>query len=101
VRKALEIVQDMRSAGELDGWREIIIKLDSEYVAKSLSEWIWKWEVNGFKTNKGNKVEHGDLIRLIHDTILEMEEEMAVRFWRVGREWNQDADALVNRALDA
>lgn len=25
---------------------------------------------------------------------------MAVRFWRVGREWNKEADALVNQALD-
>lgn len=100
VRKALEIVQDMINAEEIDGWREIIIKLDSEYVAKSLSEWVWKWEQNDYTTSKGTPVEHADLIRGIHGLIKTMEKEMAVRFWRVGREWNEDADALVNMALD-
>lgn len=100
VRKALETVQNMRRAGELQGWREVIIKLDSDYVAKALSEWIWKWEENGFINSKRRTVEHAYLIREIHQTISKMEQEMAVRFWRVGREWNQQADALVNRALD-
>jgi len=90
----------MKKAGELDGWREVILKVDSDYVARSLSEWIWSWEKNGYVTRKGTPVEHGDLIREIHATINSMEEEMAVRFWRVGREWNSEADALVNHALD-
>ena len=100
VRKALEIVQGMKRAGELDGWREIIIKLDSDYVARSLGEYIWGWEKNGYITRKGTNVEHGDVFREMHGMIMRMEEEMAVRFWRVGREWNQEADALVNQALD-
>jgi ribonuclease HI len=100
VRNALGIVQGMKKAGELDGWREVILKVDSDYVARSLSEWIWSWEQNGYVTRKGTPVEHGDLIREIHATINSMEEEMAVRFWRVGREWNREADALVNHALD-
>jgi ribonuclease HI len=100
VRQALEVVQGMKDAGEIDGWREVIIKLDSEYAAKCLSEWIWTWVGNDFMTRKGTPVEHGDLIREMHATITELEKEGAVRFWRVGREWNRDADALVNQALD-
>ncbi|KAJ4509044.1 hypothetical protein HRR83_007283 [Exophiala dermatitidis] len=101
VRMALNIVRGRRRAGQLEGWREIIIKLDSDYVAKCLSEWVWEWERNGYKSNKGKKVEHADLIREIHQTITDLEKEkMAVRFWRVDRQWNQEADALVNQALD-
>lgn len=100
VRKALNIIQDMKKAGELDGWREVIVKCDSDYVARSLGEWIWSWEKNGYVTRKGTPVEHGDIIREIHATITNMEEDMAIRFWRVGREWNREADALVNHALD-
>jgi ribonuclease HI len=100
VHKALEIVQAMKREGEIDGWREVIIKLDSDYVAKSLCDYIWTWESNGFMTRKGTPVEHGDLIREMHATITQMEKEGAVRFWRVGREWNKEADALVNQALD-
>ena len=100
VRKALEIVQGMKRDREIDGWREIIIKLDSDYVAKSLADYIWTWEKNGFMTRKGTAVEHGDLIREMHAVITELEKEGAVRLWRVGREWNKEADALVNQALD-
>ncbi|OAP58751.1 hypothetical protein AYL99_07841 [Fonsecaea erecta] len=100
VRKALELVQGMKQAGEIEDWREVIIKLDSDYVAKSLSEYVWIWEKNGFKTKNGAPVEHGDLIREMHDTITQLEQNGAVRFWRVGREWNREADALVNQALD-
>lgn len=100
LRKALEIVDGMKRAGELDGWREVIIKLDSDYVARSLSEWIWAWERTNFVTRKGTPVEHADVIREMHATITRMEEEMTVLLWRVGREWNQEADALVNQALD-
>ena len=100
VRKALETVQDMKRDGDVEGWREIIIKLDSDYVARSLCDYIWTWEGNGFMTRKGTPVEHGDLIREMHDTITQIEKDGAVRFWRVGREWNKDADALVNQTLD-
>jgi ribonuclease HI len=94
VHKVLETLQGMKHAGEIDGWREYIIKLDSDYVAKSLGDYVWTWESNGYMTRKGTPVEHGDLIRQMHAMILELEKEGAVRFWRVGREWNQDADML-------
>ena len=100
VRKALEVVQSMKRDGEIEGWREIIIKLDSDYVAKSLCDYIWTWEENGFVTRKGTPVQHGDLIRELHACISQLEKEGAVRVWRVNREWNKDADALVNQALD-
>jgi ribonuclease HI len=100
VRKAIEIIQGMKASGEIDGWREIIIKLDSDYVAKSLGDYIWGWERNGYITRKNTPVEHGDVFREVHQMICEIEREGAVRFWRVGREQNTDADALVNQALD-
>lgn len=52
VHKALLYVQGMTMFGELDGWHEVILKLDSEYVAKSFSEWIWKWEDNNYYSSK-------------------------------------------------
>ncbi|RVX75455.1 hypothetical protein B0A52_00808 [Exophiala mesophila] len=100
VRQALMIVSKMQKSGELDGWREIIIKLDSDYVSRALSEWIWSWEQNGFMTRKGKPVEHGTVIRGMNESIKKLEKEMAVRFWRVGREYNREADSLVNQALD-
>ncbi len=100
VRVALKTVAFMRQGGTLEGWREVIIKLDSDYVARSLSDYVWKWEQNGYMNARRKKVEHADLIREIHETIKELEEEGAVRFWTVRGEWNKEADLLVNQALD-
>jgi ribonuclease HI len=100
VRKALQIVLNRRAQGEFDGWREVIIKTDSDYVAKSLTQHIWEWEVNGYRKADGKPVKHAELIQEIHETIAAMEQYMAIRFWRVDRQWNTEPDALVNRALD-
>lgn len=94
------MIQAMKTAGELDGWREVVIKLDSDYVARAMGEWIWSWERNGYVTRKGTAVEHGSVIREMNEMLKTLENDMAVRFWRVGREWNQEADTLVNQALD-
>lgn len=100
VRYALIGFNARRIRGELDGWRELVIKLDSEYVKKSFDEYIWKWETNGWRKSDGKEVEHLDLVQDIHRMICGIEQAGAVRFWRVGREWNKDADALANYALD-
>lgn len=100
VRQALQVVLTRRAQGEFDGWREIIIKTDSDYVAKSFTQYIWEWEVNGYRKTDGKPVQHMELIQDIHATIVAMEPHMAVRFWRVDRQWNTEADALVNRVLD-
>ena len=100
VRRALFGIQARRALGDLDGWREIIIKLDSDYVKKIFDENIWKWEKNAWKKSDGKRPEHLELIKGIHQMICDMEQNGAVRFWRVDRDWNADADALVNEALD-
>ncbi len=84
---------------DLDGWREVIIKTDSDYAKKTFNENIWKWLENGWTKMDGGAIKHLALIQDIHRMICDIEENGAVRFWRVGREWNEDADALANQAL--
>ena len=102
VRQGLKAVLGRRRAGEIDGFREIIIKLDSDYVAKTFDEYIWNWEENDWVRSNGQAIKNLPLVKEIHYMICAMEaDNMAVRFWRVNREWIEDADALANQALDA
>ena len=101
VNHALIGVQARRANGDLPGWREIVIMLDSDYVKKVFDEYIWKWEENGWRKPDGKNPMHLPLILDIHRKICDIEKNGAVRFWWVGREWNGDADALVNHALDS
>lgn len=98
---ALTEVIAMRRSGELTGWREIIIKSNSEYITGSFSCWIWKWEQNGYTKSNGQPVEHIKSVKHLHAKICMMEQtlDLAVRFWRVDKKWNEEADALVKVAL--
>jgi ribonuclease HI len=102
VRQALLAVLRRRKAGEIDGFREIILKTDSTYVANTFDDWVWAWKENGWRRKNGEKIKNLDLVKDIHTIICKMEaDNMAVRFWRVDRQWNMEADALVNEAFDS
>jgi ribonuclease HI len=100
VRQALRGLLRRRANGELLGWKQVIIKLDSDYVKKTFDEYISEWQKRGWKKSDGKVPKHLGLIQEIHSMILDIELNGAVRFWRVDREWNKDADALANKALD-
>jgi ribonuclease HI len=80
----------------------LVIQTDSDYVAKAFSEHVWRWVDKGWRKTNGQPLAHRDLIEEIQQSICELEqrEGIAVRFWRVDRQWNHAADALANQALD-
>jgi ribonuclease HI len=75
-------------AGE--GFSRIVLACDSEYVVKGISEWIFKWRMNGWKTSAGRPVVNQDLWNKLEEKLREMEKEgMLVQFWKIPREWNE------------
>ena len=50
---------------KLDKFDKITIYSDSEYVIKSMTEWIKKWRSNGWKKSNNKMVDNLDLILLI------------------------------------
>ncbi|KAK8135119.1 hypothetical protein PG984_007131 [Apiospora sp. TS-2023a] len=83
--------------------KRVVIKSDSSYLVSSMTEWIYGWLGNGFKTTRVQPVQNADLFKELFECIREMSEKqnIDVQFWHVGREHNQDADRLANAALDA
>lgn len=80
---------------------QVVIKTDSEYLAKSMTEWVFKWKKNGYRNARSlpvtNKKEFQDLDVLVrYLNKLDVE----VLFWHVERERNREADKLANMALD-
>ena len=80
---------------------KVIIKADSEYVVKGVTEWMSRWKRNGYRTVKGGQVVNAEVFRSIDEQIDRLD-GFGVRclFWHVPRDQNQEADALANRALD-
>lgn len=79
------------------------IRTDSKYVINCITNWLKKWEINGYKNLKGSPVHNQDLIK---DCIslrrhLAMDDKL-VRFEHVrahnGEEGNIEADKLARKA---
>jgi ribonuclease HI len=88
--------------GEAELVREVILMTNSEYVARRMNAWVWRWERSGCETSGREEVKNKNLLVRLHEIIKGLEEQDAVnvRFWRVSREWNEVADAMVNQVLD-
>lgn len=99
VLKALEVLNEVEGTM---GFMEVVVVTDSDYVVKCMCEYLGKWLRNGFRTSKGTKVENEGLLRNLNDRIDELSEEgLEVKFWRVDRSMNKEADALAKGALDS
>ncbi|KAF8457041.1 ribonuclease H-like domain-containing protein [Kalaharituber pfeilii] len=80
---------------------DVVLVTDSEYLAKSMSEWVFGWMENGWVAENGRPVVNAGLLQRLHDRIEEVTEDgIDVKFWRVSREWVQEADRLANAALE-
>ncbi|TGO20519.1 hypothetical protein BPAE_0288g00010 [Botrytis paeoniae] len=73
-----------------------IIMTDSTYVHSIFTTWIWNWRKNGFKGSNG-PVANRQSIEKIDKMIQSLKNcNIEVRFWKVPREDNKEADKLAN-----
>ncbi|CAG8959781.1 hypothetical protein HYFRA_00001688 [Hymenoscyphus fraxineus] len=79
----------------------VVIKADSEYVVRGMTDWIGKWKNKGWKTVKGAPVTNRNLFEKLQ-TAVDFAAIVGVKieFWHVRREFNQEADELANLAFD-
>jgi ribonuclease HI len=78
----------------------IVIKSDSEYVVRGLTEWLPKWKKNGWKNAKGSPVANSTHFQRIERLIEQLEQDISVKSWMVPREQNVMADSLAKSALE-
>ena len=80
---------------------EVIIKSDSAYLVNGMTSWIIAWRQNGYLNSLGYNLKNQGLFRKL-DRLCNNLAMMGVqvRFWKVPREENQQADKLANAVLD-
>jgi ribonuclease HI len=82
------------------GLELFIVVTDSAYVVDCLSNYVYKWKVNGWKTSKGNDVANRDLIEPLDKMLDDMSKAgIDVLFWKADRSQNVEADRLANIAV--
>ncbi|KAJ9484242.1 hypothetical protein VN97_g9133 [Penicillium thymicola] len=89
----------MRNGKVLMPLSTFIIKTDSEYLVRSLTEWLPKWKKNGWKTCKGAPVANADMFKLAEAGLTMVEMVVRVKFWLVPKENNMEATCLAKMAF--
>ncbi|GAD95726.1 hypothetical protein ANI_1_776114 [Paecilomyces variotii No. 5] len=80
----------------------VVIKSDSEYVVRGVTEWTSKWKKNDWKNCRGLPVANAEHFMKI-PILIEMAEvlKVSVKFWLVRRELNEEADSMAKSALES
>lgn len=95
LQEALDL--KMNAFQDLEG---IVIKTDSDYIVRHMTECITKWRQNGFRNSKGTFVANADLFNKIDILTGHLNVQgVEVQFWQVGRLENAEADGLAGAAL--
>ncbi len=88
-----------------EGWTQVAIATDSEYVVNGVTNWVHEWIRNGWTTAQGIPVKNQDLWEELLEKILCVRDEgyhgasaCQVVFWRINKEWNQVADQAAKEA---
>lgn len=55
------------------GLARISIHTDSDFVIKSVNEWMPRWQVNGWKTSAGAEVKNKEMFIILHQRIKSMD----------------------------
>ena len=103
LRNATSIIEKrhnmMRKGKVLMPLNTFVIKTDSEYLVRGLTEWLPKWKKTGWKTCKGVPVANADMFKLAETGIIMVEMVVQVKFWLVPKEHNLEAICLARMSL--
>jgi ribonuclease HI len=77
----------------------LVVKCNSEYVIKGVTEWLPKWKENNWKKTSGQPVANAELWRIIDAMLKQLEYDVKVQFWLVTRPKNQVAFTMAKEAL--
>lgn len=78
----------------------VTVESDSKYAIGCMTEWIEKWQNNGWINAKGNDVANQDLLEEALESQENLEYHGKVVYRWIPREENTTADMLCNQALD-
>jgi ribonuclease HI len=81
---------------------QVVIKADSKYLVEGMTDWIFKWEKNGYQTAKRSPVVNRALFEKLQKLVEDLNGiGVKVLFWHVPRKFNKKADEWANRLLIA
>ena len=104
LRSGILALYQVLEVREMELWKEslrqVVIKADSECLVKGMTEWVFKWEKNSYRTSKNAEVINASLFKELHRLVERLNLlGVEVLFWHVPRNQNWEADSLANQAF--
>ncbi|KAF9871258.1 hypothetical protein CkaCkLH20_11179 [Colletotrichum karsti] len=84
-----------------DGVESIVVATDSVYVAEGATDWVEKWRWRDWSDRKGRPTKNRDLWLLLLQAMddLRRDQRVIVKFWKIPRAWNKEADKAAKDAV--
>ena len=90
----------IRGLEGIEGYSQVGLYTDSQYVCKGITEWIEKWKLTGWKTASGKPVKNSELWKDLDAVCKRYTVEWRWVRGHTGNPGNERADALANLAID-
>jgi ribonuclease HI len=80
--QAVEVIANLDLTGQRT--TKVVLKTDSDYLRKSMTEWIWNWMGTGGVGSNGEEVKHRHYLLQLPQRIIEVETAKRIRVlsWR-------------------
>lgn len=97
------VIRALRDIQSYKPWRDSTIKLytDSQYVHKGITQWIRRWEINGWRTADKKPVKNDDLWKALNELNRSLHVEWQWVRGHSGNRLNELCDQLVQREMRA
>ncbi len=96
----MELMAAIRALETLERPCSVQIVTDSQYVMKGVTEWMQGWKRRGWRTADRKPVRNVDLWQRLDAALARHSVDWEWVRGHTGREGNERADALANRAID-
>jgi ribonuclease HI len=96
----MELMAAIEALRALTRPTRVRITTDSQYVRQGVTEWVKRWQANGWRTTQRQAVKNQDLWRELLELARGHEVEWCWVRGHSGHPENERADALANAAID-
>jgi ribonuclease HI len=95
----MELVAAIEALGALEGPHEVELHTDSTYLRTGITEWLPRWQANGWKTGDRQAVKNRDLWEALARALAEHRMSWHWTKGHAGDRWNEAADRLAAAAI--
>ena len=95
----MEITAAIEALGTLEGSHRVELHTDSTYLRTGITEWLPKWQANGWKTAGKQQVKNRDLWEALAHVLASHEVTWHWVKGHAGDRWNEVADELASSAM--